>query len=523
MFLIEDSRKAILYTGDIRDDYKLLLYSSTTSSPMSTPASTEGAALCGFLFGNHTQTGCLTSNESVRLHSCERGSKCSTIEKSSSVVWITPLINRSDDGDFPELGAGGGGGDLTQTHELELSDTQAVKELIELCKKQLGDDQSLAAALHLVAEALLSQRQTVALDAYDPSLTENTMPIESLARLLYETAKQKNCFEQSERMPLANLSQISPKAVKAGRLLPRSVKFPYSRHSSYDELCHLLSMFKPKDLYPCVTDEATWTQQTSMKSLFGHVCSGTSFSYDDNMRAKLNGGSADNAKGIDRQQPGLPAKIDSAVLDPLSLSSDNDFDGGRPWLQTARTKAMKLHSKSEDSETRPNSGSQGLRKKTRTGIYDTRKALAERKEDPGLALSFAGWLDGRSKEPIPSYDQSNPPIPRTEREPVELLSSSGSEIESDAGGGNKVGSGDPNSGSISQRSAIGTSLSQSKLGFKPQEHGLFAHEKLGGTKSERDRYREEIYEAIIDDDGFVWGRDCGLLSSTVGCEDDDEL
>lgn len=40
--------------------------------------------------------------------------------------------------------------------------------------------------------------------------------------------------------------------------LPRFITFPYSRHSSYAELCHLVRMFNPRDVYPCTVDEKNW-------------------------------------------------------------------------------------------------------------------------------------------------------------------------------------------------------------------------------------------------------------------------
>lgn len=40
--------------------------------------------------------------------------------------------------------------------------------------------------------------------------------------------------------------------------LPKVITFPYSRHSSYDELCDLLKVFKPKDVWPCTEDPYQW-------------------------------------------------------------------------------------------------------------------------------------------------------------------------------------------------------------------------------------------------------------------------
>jgi len=42
--------------------------------------------------------------------------------------------------------------------------------------------------------------------------------------------------------------------------LPKTITFPYSRHSSYPELCDLVRIFKPKDVYQCTVDEETWDE-----------------------------------------------------------------------------------------------------------------------------------------------------------------------------------------------------------------------------------------------------------------------
>ena len=53
--------------------------------------------------------------------------------------------------------------------------------------------------------------------------------------------------------------------------LTKYESFPYSRHSSYNELCHLVEAFKPKNIHPCTVDEANWTPVSSMSFLFGHI------------------------------------------------------------------------------------------------------------------------------------------------------------------------------------------------------------------------------------------------------------
>lgn len=40
--------------------------------------------------------------------------------------------------------------------------------------------------------------------------------------------------------------------------LPKIIQFPYSRHSSYPELCQLVNIFRPRDVWPCTVHEMDW-------------------------------------------------------------------------------------------------------------------------------------------------------------------------------------------------------------------------------------------------------------------------
>lgn len=53
------------------------------------------------------------------------------------------------------------------------------------------------------------------------------------------------------------------------------------------ELCELVSAFKPKDVFPCTVDPLTWSEEVSMRRLFGHLCSGNEFTHDVHMREML--------------------------------------------------------------------------------------------------------------------------------------------------------------------------------------------------------------------------------------------
>lgn len=93
----------------------------------------EGPVLAGYQCGNVKQDGCLTEDPNVRLHSCEKGLHCPVISNNPKVVWITPIVTRTHDGeDVEEVGIGGGGGDLVQRPELELASAADIEEFLSL-------------------------------------------------------------------------------------------------------------------------------------------------------------------------------------------------------------------------------------------------------------------------------------------------------------------------------------------------------------------------------------------------------
>lgn len=90
----------------------------------------EGPVLAGFQCGNSPQAGCLTSDMNARIHSCEKGIRCNAIN--DKTVWIRPIVTRTKLGvEIAEVGVGGGGGDLTQRHELQFDDDAVISQLID--------------------------------------------------------------------------------------------------------------------------------------------------------------------------------------------------------------------------------------------------------------------------------------------------------------------------------------------------------------------------------------------------------
>lgn len=160
------------------------LYSSLNAASSYDGSAHDGAALCGFQCGNWHQPGRLTSDMKVKIHSCDLGVNCAGLQ-CADVVWITPIVARSSDGaSILETGAGGGEGDLVQTHEIELKDANTAVELMNLCFKNIKDRQALERTLDIISTGLKSAKKAITLDAFKLAHGRETIPLEELAALL---------------------------------------------------------------------------------------------------------------------------------------------------------------------------------------------------------------------------------------------------------------------------------------------------------------------------------------------------
>jgi DNA cross-link repair 1C protein len=141
------------------------LYRSLTQTPGNRGVN-EAPALCGFELGNRDVTGCLSNDESSRVHSCEPGVSCSVV-RGTKTVYIVPIVNRASGGaEVPEVGAGGGIGDLYQTHELELPNESALAELEKLCLQHVHDKEALSQVRTALLQAFQSRKKALSLDTY---------------------------------------------------------------------------------------------------------------------------------------------------------------------------------------------------------------------------------------------------------------------------------------------------------------------------------------------------------------------
>ncbi|KAH7323037.1 beta-lactamase-like protein [Stachybotrys elegans] len=261
------------------DDYKLRVYGSLRARPTDDRLITEShltpeaPALTGFMCGNTPRPGCLTSDENVRLHSCEKGNICATA-RHPSVVTIQPIIAHLPDGaDIVEVGVGGGGDDLEREVELDSLSHEDITSLLDI----LRTSKDLPKGKHIEIQAALAQAavsgRSVALSLDISSLGDD------LSANLHDALQA--LLAKKEQPTTTKPCQTSKPS-----LLPRIIRFPYSRHSSYQELCELVALFRPRDVWPCTVDPDAWLRAgITIRALFGESCSSQAFAHD----AKLAG------------------------------------------------------------------------------------------------------------------------------------------------------------------------------------------------------------------------------------------
>ena len=185
-------------------------------------------------------------------------------------MWITPIISRLRDGtELLELGAGGGWRDFHQTLELEQNDTTASAEVLKLCEDHLQGQSNPEEALEQFKVALRQRR----------------LPIEGFSSIQDRDITIADFFKTQANTTMKQEAQQIPRTMAKARQ-EGVIHFPYSRHSSYQELRDLVSRFEPEDICPCTVEIDSWTDNLSMESLFGDLCPRAStWHYDESNRA----------------------------------------------------------------------------------------------------------------------------------------------------------------------------------------------------------------------------------------------
>jgi len=175
--------------------------------------------LSGFRLGNSFVPGCLTADESSRVHSCGPEFMCASVA-AENAVFITPVVTRTQDGSkVPEVGAGGGVRDLYQSHELELSDKLAIGQLERLCREQIEDTRVLSRTKEVLASAFKSKDKTLLLDQYGVKGEDNISLKELVTLLGKGPTTSTSPFEDS----LASESFAFATEENAGNVLAKSI------------------------------------------------------------------------------------------------------------------------------------------------------------------------------------------------------------------------------------------------------------------------------------------------------------
>lgn len=243
---------------------------------------------------------------------------CQVMENDADakIVHIIPVVTRVNGTEIDERGAGGGRGDLDQREELETGNTAEIGELMKLCESSIQDEVLCAKVLALLQESLLKENGNL--------------------EVRLQTHKQDHGCQ--EDLSLSNLVSALSSRVSSHQITkrpqPRAIRFPYSRHSSYSELCELLASFRPSDVHPCTVDYERWTPEVSMRNLFGEFCCNDVFRHDaqmtiayeirrktmrDNKRKRPRSQSDTDASGDNAHTPHLPR-----LNEPLSPEPNGD-------------------------------------------------------------------------------------------------------------------------------------------------------------------------------------------------------
>ncbi len=108
------------------------------------------------------------------------------------------------------------------------------------------DSTKLSDMRRMLLAGLHSSRKVLVLNDAELECKQEDLTLEELANILIRSAAQQPTAEET-------------RSVQEGDVhLPKVITFPYSRHSSYAELCCLVRVFMPVDIYPCTVDKANW-------------------------------------------------------------------------------------------------------------------------------------------------------------------------------------------------------------------------------------------------------------------------
>lgn len=208
-----------------------------------------------------------------------------------------------------------GSGDLENQDDLVLHEGH-----LELLLNGLGPDVD-PRVRELLENARNTRRQALPLDLLVADGTED-MGLPRLLEVLSEAAVS-NIESNIGRLGRDPAEDATIQADN-GELLPNKITFPYSRHSSHSELRGLVSVFRPRDIYPCVVDDAGWDESKTMEYLFGDLCEGNEFAHDREMRVKVD--EERRIQDVAEDERAVLEMESQMMLDRTQLDSLSKFD-----------------------------------------------------------------------------------------------------------------------------------------------------------------------------------------------------
>ncbi|RPA76265.1 hypothetical protein BJ508DRAFT_365159 [Ascobolus immersus RN42] len=256
--------------------------------------SIQGPLFCGHDFKNTQVGGHLTPHPltKTRFHSCDFKEPCESL-KGKRIVYIKPIITRWQNG-F-EVEEAGAVNDEFSEHDRLSVDNVNLTNLLMLLRGDIPQE-----LLDYLKASNKKLSESIPLNT-DTADSEIDLPrLKDLLQVSMEESKKVKLEEESQQLDMIHqelLHQEPPDPIWAkvdnrpifdsqGMQLPNRITFPYSRHSSYGELHELVAAFRPRDVYPCVTDLESYTPEKTMALLFGDVCDNESgvFCHDEEMR-----------------------------------------------------------------------------------------------------------------------------------------------------------------------------------------------------------------------------------------------
>ncbi|KAI1278213.1 artemis protein [Xylaria sp. FL0933] len=290
------------------DEYKMRVFESLVTKPKDnrwaaqTHLAKEAPALVGYTCANGQREGCLTRDENVRIHSCEKGTRCSVMEN-KPIVWIRPIVTHLKDGrDVMEVGIGGGGEDLTQAATLAPEDILAIFQLIYMDNKLPAE---LYLSMQMIEKAWGSGRDINLMADFDG--TEEDTATGLIRSVIRKLDAIHNPIKQRDK-------------TKPNKSLPNVIQFPYARHSSLSELQNFVGTFKPRDIVPCTFNADSWLRKGwSIGGLFGRCCARDTFEYDailDHRDKELTSQQREAEQGHDSQKTATSTSHKSSPIIP---------------------------------------------------------------------------------------------------------------------------------------------------------------------------------------------------------------